>query len=142
MWHVKIQKILAGSLLIKKPVRLQTEYMGIRKTRVTLHGVFMNLTEEQLGILFSKFGEVGMSQTQLQNCIATGDYVLQITISRKNFMAIPDIISCCSRNIFVIVEGRRSHCRYCGVAVHLSKACYGKNSVPKPATPVAPATTT
>lgn len=32
-------KKLAGSILMTKNVRMQTEYMGTRKTRVTVHGV-------------------------------------------------------------------------------------------------------
>lgn len=32
-------KKLAGSILTTKTVRMQTEYMGTRKTRVTVHGV-------------------------------------------------------------------------------------------------------
>lgn len=43
MWDVLLAtedkaKKLTGSILTSKSVRLQTEYLGTRKTRITLHG--------------------------------------------------------------------------------------------------------
>lgn len=88
----------------------------------------MNLTEEMFQPHLKK-----------KTNTATGDYVLQIIMSRKNVMDIQNIISCRGRNIFVIVESCRPHCWSCGAAVHLSKAYSGKRQAPKPATPVSSA---
>lgn len=49
-------KQLAGSLLISKFLRLQTEYMGTQRTRLTVHGVPADITEDQLGVYFSNLG--------------------------------------------------------------------------------------
>lgn len=61
-----------------------------------LHEVPMDLTEKQLGqgrssAVTSKVG------------IANGEYVLQITMTCKDFKDIHDIISCCGQDILVIV---------------------------------------
>lgn len=37
-------KSLTGNILTTKSVRLQTEYTGTQKTRITLHGVLMYIT--------------------------------------------------------------------------------------------------
>lgn len=75
----------------------------------------------------------GMLQPQLEKTsIATRSYVLQIIMSRKNFMDTPSIIYCHGRDIFVIVECRRPHCCSCGTAGHLLKAYPGKKRAPKP----------
>lgn len=42
-----------------KLVRLQTVCMGTRGTRLTLHEVPMDLTEEQVEVSFPQFGQVG-----------------------------------------------------------------------------------
>lgn len=44
MWDILLAtedavKALSGSILTTKFVRLQTDYLGMRKTKVTLHGV-------------------------------------------------------------------------------------------------------
>lgn len=63
MWDVLLQTedaaiLLEGSILTMKTARLQTEYMGQRKTKVTLHGVPAFISENHLGFFFSKFEEV------------------------------------------------------------------------------------
>lgn len=46
---------LAGNVLTTKTLRLKTEYMGTRKTRITLHGVLMYISEDHLVAFFSDF---------------------------------------------------------------------------------------
>lgn len=63
MWVItlpneKEAEMLAGSVLMSKLVRLQSEYMGTWRTRITLHGVPMDFTEEQLGVFFFRYGQV------------------------------------------------------------------------------------
>lgn len=106
-----------------------------------LLGVPMDITEQQLGIFFSKFGQIeDISTASSKIGIAIGDYMLEITMTRENFMAIPDILSCWECNILVIVKGHCPHSWSCGVVGHLSKTCPGRNppmnpttAVPKPA---------
>lgn len=126
--NVKEANMWTGSVLMYKLVRLQTEYMGSWSTRITLHVVPMDFREEQPGVFLFRYGQVeDVLAVSNKAGIATGDYVLQITMTRKNFMDIPDILSCRGRNILFISEGRRLHCFFCGVTGHLSKACTEKN---------------
>lgn len=98
--------------------------MGTWRTRITLHGVPMDFTEEQLGVFFFRYGQgEDVLAASSKAGITTGDYVLQITMTRKNFMDIPDIISCRRQNILLISEDRRLHCFFCDVTEHLPKAC-------------------
>lgn len=51
MWDIlltseKEARVLAGSILTTKLVSMQTEYMGTRKTHITLHGVPMDVEED------------------------------------------------------------------------------------------------
>lgn len=55
--------------------------------------------------------------------ISKAGIVLQVSVTCKRFLDIPDALICLGENIFVIVEGRRSH-RGTG---HLSRVCLGQN---------------
>lgn len=46
-------KKLTGSVLTSK-----TEYMGTRRTNVTMHGVPIDITEDRLGAFFAQYGRV------------------------------------------------------------------------------------
>lgn len=102
-------KSLVGIVQTTKSVWLQTEY------RVTLHGVPIDLTEERLGgRLLQIWWCRGCISCSWKTDIVTGDYVLQITVSRKNFIDISDTLFCGGRSILVIVE---SHLPTAGVVV-------------------------
>lgn len=64
-------RMLAGNVLTSKSVRLQTEYMGTRKTKMTLHGVAMDITDERLADFYSQFGDVSAVDGKTGN--DTGD---------------------------------------------------------------------
>lgn len=64
-------KILAGNKLTTKMLRLQTKYMGTRKTRITLHGVLMYITNNLLAAYFSSYGPLEwgiLNQEQVGHC--------------------------------------------------------------------------
>lgn len=100
--------------------------------RMTLHWFPVDLTEEWLGddggsCFFSKFRKVGDVLAVSSNIgITTGDFVLQITMTWKDFLDIP----CHGQNILVIVEGLHPHC---WAMRHLSKA-YTRKNPSQPAT--------
>lgn len=78
-----------------KYLRLQTEYMGCRKTKVALHGVSVYISKDHLSFFFSKFGEVAeFSAVKGKTGIATGDIEILITVNRRNFMDIPNVLTC------------------------------------------------
>lgn len=77
-------KALAGNILTTKSVRLQTECLGTRKTRVTLHRVPVFIMEDHLGFFFSKFGQVNdVSAVKSKARIVTGDFEVWVTIKTK-----------------------------------------------------------
>lgn len=63
--------------------------------------------------------------------IATGDFELHLTVTRKSFLDIPNMLLYRVWQIFVIVEGRRHRCWSCDAKEHLSKACPLMTSVPQ-----------
>lgn len=73
MWDILLAtkdsaKALAGNILTTKSVRLQTEYLGTRKTRVTLHGVPLFIMEDHLGFSFLKFGQINDVSAVKKQC--------------------------------------------------------------------------
>lgn len=105
-----------------KSVSLQTKYMGTWRTKITLRGVPLDIKEERVGALISQFGQVtDVTAAASKSGIATEDYVLQVTLTRKSFMNIPNILTCRGRNILVIVKGRGPHCWSCGTAWHVAR---------------------
>lgn len=64
--------------------------MGTRKTRVTLHGLPRYIFEDHVDFFFSKSGEVTVKS---KADIDTDDVEIMLTVDRKNFMEIPDILT-------------------------------------------------
>lgn len=61
IWGIVLQKAeaaksLAGDILTTKSVRIQTEYMRRRKTKVPLHRIPLFIPEDHLGFFFSRSG--------------------------------------------------------------------------------------
>lgn len=118
-WHQTRKQSCLQEILTTKSLRLQTEYMG----RVTLPGDPIHITEEHLSDFFTSYGRAG-NVTHLLSKV-TWDFVLQVTMTRKNFPDIPGILTCIDRTIFVIAEGRGDYCWSCGATGHLSKVSPG-----------------
>lgn len=82
-----------------------------QRKRVT---VLANIPEDRLAAYFSKFGFINdVSQIMSKAGISTRDFVLQVIMDRKLFLDIPDTLACRQCKMFVIVDGRRSHCWTC-----------------------------
>lgn len=63
MWDILLAsedsaKALTSSIMTTKSVRLQTEYLWNKKSKVILHRVLLYIALDHLGFSFSKFGEV------------------------------------------------------------------------------------
>lgn len=119
-------KRLVGIVLTTKSVRLQTEYMGTRKTKVTLNGMPMDIKRSDWRV-FSKFGDVeDVSAAAGKMGIATGDYVLQITVQKELYGHLRHTIL--SRPEHSCDRESPPHCWSCGAAGYLSKAFPRKES--------------
>lgn len=99
MWDILLTseeeaKTLAGCILTTKSVRTQTEYMGAERTKITLHGMPMDIEEEDLvGAFFTEYGQVEeITVVRSKTGIATGDIILQVTMSHKYFLEVSNIL--------------------------------------------------
>lgn len=89
----------------------------------------MDISEEDF---FFQYGNVeDVSPVISKECIANGDFVLQVTVTLKNHFDIRDTLIRRGRNIFVIVEGRNPYCWTCSATGHLSKDCHRWCLVPQ-----------
>ena len=105
---------LAGENVISKYFRLQPEYMGRRKIRITVCNVPIQLNEEVLAAYFVKYGEIeDITKTKSVNGTAHGDYIFTMCLDRGGFTAIPHIIEYENQVMTVVVEGRKPQCWNC-----------------------------
>lgn len=73
-------KVLAEGILTTKPLRLQIEYLDTQKTKITLHGVPLDI--EHWGALFAHYGQVGnILMAKVKASIVIGEVLLQCPAS-------------------------------------------------------------
>lgn len=73
--------------------------MGTRRT-VTVHGVPIDISEDRLGAFFAHYGKVEKVTGVISKAgIATGDIVLEITLTCQNFIDIPNILMCREKDV-------------------------------------------
>ena len=123
---------LAGLILATKTLRIQTEYMGTRKTKITLHGVPWLLEPKHMASYFACHGLVDKAYViRRRSGLGSTDMEVLVTMNRQEYRDVPNIIMCGSHKIFVVVEGRRPHCWSCGAAGHMAKACPERYPAPQ-----------
>ena len=122
--------------------RLQPEYLGTRRIRVTICNVPAFLTGEVLAAFLSSYGNVE-EITLLRSAAGTayGDYVFRMCLAREGFQSIPETIVSRGRQMMVIVEGRRPRCWSCKQLGHIAKFCPKKDPPQAPAPAAATAAT-
>ena len=126
---------LAGENVISKYFRLQPEYMGRRKIRITVCNVPIQLNEEVLAAYLVKHGEIeDITKAKSVNGTAHGDYIFTMCLDRGGFTAIPHIIEYEHQIMTVVVEGRKPQCWNCKQLGHFSKSCPQKTTKTTPAT--------
>lgn len=60
--------------------------MGSRNRKVTVHGVHVDITEVQMRAFFTQYGKVEEVSGVISKAgIATGDIVIQVTLTRRSF---------------------------------------------------------
>lgn len=88
-------KKLVENVLTTKVLCLQMEYMGTRRTKITVHGVPFNIILDHVEAVFANFSQVGDVTYVLNKAgMATGDLDLQVTLNRKRFLDVPDSLVC------------------------------------------------
>lgn len=82
---------------------------------------------------FMKYGKMeGVSFVLNKSGFATGEFKLQVTMTWKEFLNIPDVSTYRGRSIYIIAEGRLPYCCSYGATRHLGKSYSGKNQAPSP----------
>ena len=129
----------ASTTIMTKFFRLQPEYMGTRRIRVTVCNVPATVTGEVLAAFLCRYGRVEESNLlRSASGTAYGDHVFRLCLTREGFQAIPEIIISRGRQMMVVVEGRRPRCWSCKQLGHISKFCPQKDP---PSAAVSTATT-
>ena len=107
----EIAKKLATSNITTKYFRLQPEYRGQRRKKVTVCNVSMQLNEDVIASFLSSYGGVE-DYTQITSARGTacGDFSFTMILDRWGFNAIPHTISYRNTTMTVIVEGRKPLC--------------------------------
>ena len=110
--------------IITKHFRLQPEYKGTRRLRVTVCNVLAIITGEVLAAYLSAYGHVEeFSLLRSPAGTAYGDYAFRLCLTRNGFKAIPETLICRDQQMMVMVEGRRPRCWGCKQVGHIAKFC-------------------
>ena len=114
----------AESDITTKHFRLQPEYQGTRRLRVTVCNVPAIITGEVLAAYLSAYGNVEeFNLLRSPAGTAYGDYAFRLCLTRDGFKAIPETLICGDRQMMVMVEGRRPRCWGCKQIGHIAKFC-------------------
>ena len=135
---------LAANNITTRCFRLQPEYRGTRRLRVTICNVPAHITGEVLAAYLSSYGQVG-EYNLLRSPAGTayGDYAFRLCLTRDGFKAIPETLISGDRQMIVMVAGRRPRCWSCKKIGHISKFCPEKpENAATAATTTATTTTT
>ena len=120
---------LAGESINSKFFRLQPEYMGRRRIRITVCNVPIELNEEVLAAYLCEYGDIeNITKAKSSSGTAHGDYVFTMCLDRWGFVVIPHTLEYETQVMTVVVEGRKPQCWNCKQPGHFSKSCPQKTS--------------
>ena len=122
---------LAGESINSKYFRLQPEYMGRRRIRITVCNVPIELNEEVLAAFLCKYGDIeDITKAKSSSRTAHGDYIFTMCLDKGGFVAIPHTLEYETQVMTVVVEGRKPQCWNCKQLGHFSKSCPQKTIQP------------
>ena len=99
---------LAESNVYTKHFRLQPEYKGTRRIKVTVCSVSVQLNGGVLAAYMSAYGSVEeVTTVHSADGTAHGNFVLNICLNRESFQAIPRILTYRDQQMMMVVEGRK-----------------------------------
>ena len=125
-----LAKKLVGSNISSKYYRLQPEYQGHRKIRVTVCNVPIQLNGDVLAGYFSEYRDIeDITTAKSSSGTAHGDYVVTMSLDRKGFQAIPQTLDYEDQTMMVVVEGRKPQCWFCKQLGHFSRSCPQKTTI-------------
>ena len=125
----EVAKKLAGGNITTRFFRLQPEYRGKRRIKVTVCNVSMQLSGDVLAAYLNIYGGVEqVSQVRSTRGTAYGDYVFIMCLDRGRFNNVPHKIKYRDQTMTVVVEGRKPLCWACNKIGHFSKNCPQKTT--------------
>ena len=146
---VKVQAIIAGSsyafwdillpteeeaialtqkTLENKEYFFRTEYMGHRRTAVSVYEVPSFLRDANLAAFMLNFGDIVSATHDGMR----GEWRFDLMLDGKTFYSVPNWLDVEGRRLPVIVSGCKPACWHCGEIGHLSAFCPGKKAPKKP----------
>ena len=146
---VKVQAIIAGSsyafwdvllpteeeavaltrkTLENKEYFFRTEYMGRRRTTVSVYEVPSFLRDANLAAFMLNFGDIVSATHDGMR----GEWRFDLMLDAKTFFSVPNWLDVEGRRLPVIVSGRKPACWHSGEIGHLSAVCPGKKAPKKP----------
>ena len=119
---------LTRKTLENKEYFFQTEYMGWRRTMVSVYEVPSFLRDVNLAAFMLNFGDIILATHDGMH----GKWRFDIMLDAKTFYSVPNWLDVKGRRLPVIVSGRKPACWRCGEIGHLSAVCPGKKASKKP----------
>ena len=104
------------------------EYMGRRRTTVSVYEVPSFLRDANLAAFMLNFGDIVLATHDGMR----GEWRFNLILDVKTFYSVPNWLDVEGRRLPVIVSGRKPACWHCGEIGHLSAVCPGKKAPKKP----------
>ena len=132
-WDILLPTIDEAVALTKKTLEnkeffFRTEYMGRRRTTVSIYEVPSFLRDANLAAYMLQFGDIVSATHDGMR----GEWRFDIMLDVKTFYSVPNWLEVEGRRLPVIVSGRKPACWHCGEIGHLSAVCPGKKAPKKP----------
>lgn len=104
------------------------DYMGTRRTKVTVHGFPVDITEDKMQAFFPQYGKVEVAGVTSKAGFATSNNTYKQELRGQ-------------RRMLVVVEGQRPYWWSCRALGYMTKVCPGKNVTPQRITTAKPTAT-
>ena len=132
MWRVLLPSPEDAVALTKTPLEnkdhiFKVEYMGRRRTMVTLHEVPEYYGVKNLTAHMMDYGDV----VAVHPDSYLGEWKFELMLDFKTFHSIPNWLDVNGERIPMIISGRKPACWRCSQVGHLSAACPGKKDPKK-----------
>ena len=132
-WDILLLTIEEAVALTKKSLEnkeyfFRTEYMGRRRTTVSIYEVPSFLRDANLAAYMLQFGDIVSATHDGMR----GEWRFDIMLDMKTFYSVPNWLEVEGRRLPVIVLGRKPACWHCGEIGHLSAVFPGKKAPKKP----------
>ena len=132
-WDILVPTVEEAVALTKKPLEnkeyfFRTEYMGRRRTTVSIYEVPSFLRDTNLAAYMLQFGDIVSATHDGMR----GEWRFDIMLDVNTFYSVPNWLEVEGRRLPVIVSGMKPACWHCGEIGHLSAVCPGKMAPKKP----------